>query len=653
MDIKKRLEWLVREVNKHNHNYYVLDKPTISDYEYDRLYDELVELEKSSGIILFNSPTQRVGGEILKKFRKYEHKVPLFSLDKRQNFDELRAWIEGIQKEFPKATFCMEYKFDGLSIVIEYNEGVLVSASTRGNGRIGEDVTAQVKTIKSVPLEIPFIDRVIIQGEGMITISNFEKYNRTADEPLKNVRNAAAGAIRNLDPKQTAKRNLDLFAYSVNYIQNKEIRTQKEANDFLMENGFKTSGFFKVFNNADDIIKEIIEVDQQRGSLDLLIDGIVIKVNEIAPREELGYTSKFPKWAVAYKFKPQEISALLRDIVWQVGRTGKITPIGLLEPVELAGAMVGRATLNNMGDIKRKKVKIGARVFVRRSNEVIPEILGLAEDTKTAKIIDPPTHCPSCTGPLVETGANMFCTNVNCPEKISDSLTHFASKEAMNIEGLSDKTIKLLYNKLNLRKLSDIYKLRYEDLIGLEGFKRKKVENLLNAIEKSKEVSLSSFIFALGISNVGTKTAKDLSKYFKSLDRIMKADINELLEIKDIGEIVATSIYNYFRNDKNVLEIKNLFNVGIKIKSQIAYDSEFNGKTIVLTGGLKNYTRLEAIKILEKYGASIGQSVGKTTDLVLVGEDAGSKLDKAKKLGIQIIYEEDFENFIKNNEKKI
>lgn len=647
MEQNKKMEKLVEELNKHVYNYYVLDKPTISDYEYDRVYDELVALEKETGIVLPDSPTLRVGGEILSGFKKYPHKVPLYSLDKCQSFEELISWVDGVKKFFPNSTFSIEYKFDGLSIVVEYENGMMISAGTRGNGKVGEDVTAQAKTIKSIPLSIPFKGKLIVQGEGMITLSNLEKYNKTATEPLKNARNAVAGAIRNLNPKQTAKRKLDLFAYSINYIEDKKFKTQREANQFLIDNGFKTANFFKTFSTAEEIIKEIKKVEEKKSSLDILMDGIVIKLNEIENREELGYTTKFPKWAVAYKFEPEELSTTLKDVVWQVGRTGKITPIGLIEPVVLAGATISRATLNNMGDILRKRVKIGARVFVRRSNEVIPEILGLAEDYRNSKEIKQPTTCPSCGGILSENGANLFCTNIDCPEQIVDSLTHFCSREAMNIEGLSDKTIRQLYNELNLRKLSDIYDIKYEQLINLEGFKSKKIENLLSAIENSKKVNLASFIFALGISNVGVKTAKDLVKNFKTFEKVENASEKDLFAVRDIGDVVAQSIYNYFRNEKNITEINRLFEKGITlITDQIDENNQLYGKNIVLTGTLNNYSRLEATKLLEKNGAIVLSSVGKSTDIVLAGENAGSKLDKAQKLNIKIITEKEFEDII-------
>ena len=480
MDVKTRIDELIKILEEANYNYYVLDNPTISDAEYDKLYDELVALEKETGMILPNSPTQRVGGEVLESFNKHRHEVQLYSLDKCQSKEELEKWVDGIKKVLPSATFAVEYKFDGLTIVCKYNDGFFVEASTRGNGVIGEDVTEQAKTIRSIPLKIPFKNELIIQGEGMITLSNLEKYNKTSTEPLKNARNAVAGAIRNLDPKETAKRKLDLFSYQILKINGKNFKTQQEMHDFLVENGFKTGDYFKICSSFNEIWKEIEHIGKIKKSLDILMDGVVIKLNDVAHRDEFGYTAKFPKWAIAFKFPAEELSTILKDVVWQVGRTGKLTPIGIIEPVELAGASVKRATLNNMGDIKRKKVKIGSRVFVRRSNEVIPEILGLAEDMPNSKEIEKPKFCPSCKTELVENGANLFCPNSNsCPEQIIDRLTNFASREAMDIEGFSVMTAEDLYKKLGVKTFDEIYKLTKQDLLTLENFKDKKADNLL------------------------------------------------------------------------------------------------------------------------------------------------------------------------------
>lgn len=645
------MQKLIKELNVHIRNYYVLDKPTISDVEYDRLYDKLQALERETGVVYPNSPSNRVGGEILKGFKKFNHDVPLFSLDKCNSYEELENFVIGVKKDFPDAEFSVEYKFDGLSIVVEYENGLFKRAGTRGNGKVGEDVTEQVKTIKSVPLEIPFKGKLIVQGEGLISLSNLEKYNKTAAEPLKNARNAVAGAIRNLDPKVTASRNLDWIVYSINYIEGKKFKTQKESIEFLKENGFKISDFFHIEKDVKNIEKLIDEVDKIKSSLDILMDGMVIKTNQIAYREEMGYTAKFPRWAIAYKFEAQEISTMLEDVVWQVGRTGKITPIGIVEPVELAGATIKRATLNNASDIQRKRVKIGSRVFLRRSNEVIPEILGLAEEYPTSKEIEIPTTCPSCGEKLVEIGANLFCKNENCPEQVIDTLTHFASRDAMNIEGYRDKTSELFFNQLGVRSPSDLYKLTLEQLTNLEGFKDKKAQNLIDAIEKSKNVKLSNFIFALGIDNVGKKTAGDLAKVFKTLENLKNATKEELQAIRDIGDVVAECVYNYFRDDKNLTEIEKLKEVGVKIEEQadnIVKNSVFNGKTFVLTGSLEKYSRNEASEILTNLGANVSSSVSKNTNYVLAGENAGSKLSKAQNLGIKIISENEFEQMLKN-----
>lgn len=643
-----RMKELVEELDKHIYNYYVLDNPTISDAEYDKLYDELVALEKETGIILPNSPTQRVGGEVLEGFNKHRHEVQLYSLDKCQSKEELEKWVDGIKKVLPSATFAVEYKFDGLTIVCKYNDGFFVEASTRGNGVIGEDVTEQAKTIRSIPLKIPFKNELIIQGEGMITLSNLEKYNKTSTEPLKNARNAVAGAIRNLDPKETAKRRLDLFSYQILKINGKNFKTQQEMHDFLVENGFKTGDYFKICSSFNEIWKEIEHIGKIKKSLDILMDGVVIKLNDVAHRDEFGYTAKFPKWAIAFKFPAEELSTILKDVVWQVGRTGKLTPIGIIEPVELAGASVKRATLNNMGDIKRKKVKIGSRVFVRRSNEVIPEILGLAEDMPNSKEIEKPKFCPSCKTELVENGANLFCPNSNsCPEQIIDRLTNFASREAMDIEGFSVMTAEDLYKKLGVKTFDEIYKLTKQDLLTLENFKDKKADNLLKSIEKSKNVTMPKFIFALGIDGVGVKTAKDIAKKFGSLINLKNASLEEILSVYNIGEVIAKNIYDYFRDEENIKILNELLKyLNVEKYRENIKENVFTNKKVVITGTFERFGRIELTALLESYGAQVVSSVSKNTDYVLVGDNAGSKLAKANSLGVKVIEEKDFYNMI-------
>lgn len=653
MDKQERLKWLTAEINKHNKNYYVYDNPTISDAEYDELYYELVDLEKELGYSLPDSPTSRVGDTVLAEFKKRTHQVPLYSLNKVKDFADLEKWMQDMRKVAGEiAEFSLEYKYDGLKVVIEYNNGKYQSATTRGNGTIGEDVTLQVKTIKSVPLTIPYKGKLIVQGECMMTNKAFKEYNKTAEIPLKNPRNGVAGAVRNLDPKETEKRKLDFFCYDVLLIENNTQTTQQQMNEFIVKQGFKTGDFFKILKNIDEAKREIEHIDKIKDNLDVMIDGMVIKVNSIAPREEIGYTNKFPKWAMAYKFKPVELSTTLLDVLWQVGRTGKITPIAVLDPIELSGATVSRATLNNTQDIERKQIAINSRVFVRRSNEVIPEVMGLAENSNHDKPIIAPTICPSCGNKLATIGANLFCTNhKGCYEQIIDRLTHFVSRDAFNIEGLSEKTLKVLFEKFKVAYPYELFTIKPEMLTGLEGFKDKKINNLIDSINKSKTIDWANFIFALGIMNIGKKTAFTLSKIFKSVEELKQADLEALTAIDDVGEIVATSIIEYFRDEDNLNNINKLFELGVIINQpkQIYSNSPFSNKTVVLTGTLENYGRADLTKILQNLGANVTSSVSKKTDYVIVGADAGSKLAKAKELKIQTLNEQQLIEMLNNN----
>lgn len=649
MDKLQEMKDLIKEIEKHNYNYYVLDNPTISDAEYDKLYYALVDLEKETGVTLPYSPTLRVGDTVLDGFTKKKHEVNLYSLNKVRDFEELESWVNDMKKLADDTDFAVEYKFDGLQIVIEYNEGVFVSATTRGNGVIGEDVSLQVKTIKSVPLQIGFKGRLIVQGEGMMTNKNFEAYNKTAEEKLKNPRNAAAGAIRNLDPKETAKRNLDYFCYSILLCDGKEFSTQQQMHDFLIENGFKTGNYFKICKDVHEIIHCINEIDLIKSSLDVMIDGMVIKINKVKPREKIGWTAKFPKWALAYKFEAQETTTLLKEVVWQVGRSGRVTPIANLEPVELAGATIQRATLNNIDDIRRKDVYENSRVFIRRSNEVIPEIMGLAEKFENSRKIEVPLVCPSCGEKLIMKGPLLFCTNhLNCQAQVIDRLAHFASREAFNIEGLSDKTCKQFYEDLNVRHLSDLYNIKKEDLLKLDKFKDKKAENIINSINNSKKIDFYRFLFALGIGEVGVKTAKDLAKKFYNLDNLRNASFEEILEVDDVGEVIAQNIVDFFADEYNKEEIQRLFDCGVEIKeTNVNLDNQIlSGKTFVLTGTLSK-PREEFEKIIEDLGGKTSSSVSRNTSFVLAGENAGSKLLKAKELNIKIINEKEFLEMIK------
>ena len=495
-----------------------------------------------------------------------------------------------------------------------------------------------MSTIKSIPLSVPYKATFEAQGEGIMRLSALKKYNETASEPLKNARNGVAGAIRNLDPKVTASRNLDIIFYNVNYIEGKDISSQRESIAFLKDNGFKTEMLF-VSQDIEEIIGRINSVD--RKALDFLIDGMVIKVDDIRLREKLGYTDKFPRWAMAYKFEAEETTTVLKDVVWNVGRTGKLTPLASLEPVELCGATVSRATLNNYGDIVRKKVKKGSRVFVRRSNDVIPEILGVAEDNGGTEI-QKPEVCPACGAKLVEEGALLFCPNESgCPPQITGRIEHFVSKDCMDIRGISEKSVAQLYEKLDVRSVTDLYYLKADDVARLDGYKDKKIENFISSVEKSKSVPLDRFINALGIENVGKKTARDLALRFKSMNALMDAERETLLEIEDIGEVVADSITSYFGKHRALIEKFREIGIDPKIEQQTA-NGAFSGKKFVLTGTLPTYTRGEATKLIENAGGEVASSVSKDTDYVLAGDNAGSKLEKARQKGIKIISEKEF-----------
>ncbi len=641
------MQEMVKQLNDWAYEYYVLDKPTVADTTYDALYDRLVLLERETGIVLPDSPTHRVGGEPLKSFVPHQHLVRLYSLDKVQSFGELEDWINKVNKAVGDVEFTVELKYDGLTINVTYRDGQFVGAATRGNGIVGEDVTEQVKTIKTVPLSIPFKGVCELRGEGIMKLSVLEKYNaKHPNDTLKNARNAAAGAIRNLDPKVTAERNLDVVFYSSGYDEGLTPRSQTELVEFLQANGMLTNFVFEKARTFEEVKKVIEYIGQQRSKFDFLIDGVVIKVNDYDIREQLGYTDKFPKWAVAYKFDAEQVTTKLEDVEWQVGRTGKLTPIGKLDAVELCGATIKRATLNNYGDIERKKLRKNALVFVRRSNDVIPEVLGAAE--MGGDIIPKPTHCPACGGELQEVGANLYCTNAeHCRPQIVARISHYCSKPACDIDGISDKTVEMLVDKLQIKSVADLYSITKEQLAGLPSFQDKKAQNIVDALQKSKNVSLAQFIYALGLDNVGTVTAKDLAARFGNVENLRNATAEQLTSIDGIGEVVAEGILQYFREDQNIEIIEALKNIGIdpqyvsKTKSGV-----FAGKKVVLTGKLNNYTRSQAGKIIEDLGGEIASSISKTVDLVVLGEDAGSKFEKAKALGIEIIDESQFEQLI-------
>ena len=635
-------------LNKWAHEYYVLDNPTVSDKEYDAAYDELRRLEEESGVIFPDSPTRRVGGEPLKGFEKHTHIARLFSLDKAVSEEELRAFLTRVDKGAAgEKEYTVEYKFDGLTVCLTYDKGEFVRATTRGNGTIGEDVTAQVLTIKSFPMKISYTGTLEVRGEAIIRLSVLDKYNQTAAEPLKNARNAVAGAIRNLDPKITAQRKAEIYFYDVNYTSDGAPMSQTNAHEFLKKEGFKVFPYFRICNSVEEVLDAVNEVERERKNLDVLTDGAVIKLNDAYLREELGYTDKFPRWAIAYKFEAEEVTTLLKEVIWQVGRTGKLTPLALLDPVELGGATVSRATLNNYGDILRKDVQLGSRVLVRRSNEVIPEILGTTEHYAHSQPIEKPTICPACQSELVEIGAHLFCPNRLCTPRIVAALDHYASKNAMNIDGFSESTALQLVERKGVTKYSDLYRLTVEDLASLEGFKDKKISNLLTAIEKSKSPTLDAFIYAIGVEGVGRVAAKDLAAKFKSMENLQNATVEELIALENVGEITANAIAAYFNDESNLLELASLKEAGVAPTwSEEKKEGVFSGHSVVLTGTLTSFKRSEAQKLIEERGGVCQSSVTAKTTLLIAGEEAGSKLDKAKKLGITILTEAQFKDML-------
>lgn len=662
MDKKKLIEELVEELNKYAYEYYVLGNSSVTDKDYDKKYYELVDLEKETGYKLPYSPTQRVGDVILPEFKKYTHKARLWSLDKAQTLEEIREWhnrnIKFLEEynrtsdeELPPLKYILTKKFDGLTINLSYDEnGVLVTGATRGTGAIGEDVTAQVKTIKSIPLKIDCHDFLEIHGEAIMTTEAFEKYNSEAETPLKNLRNGAAGALRNLNVAETAKRNLSAFFYDVGYKEGAPFKTYMEMLNFIKTKGFPMDDYIRECTTLDEIQKEIDYIRDIRFDLNYDIDGLVIAIDDIRTRELLGYTVKFPKWAIAYKFEAQEATTKLLDVEWNVGRSGRVSPTAILEPVELAGVTVKRATLNNMDDIARKGVRLGAEVFVRRSNDVIPEIMGVVpESLEGTKEIEEPKVCPACGAHLVHEGVHIYCENtLGCKPQMVKTIVHFAGREAMNIAGFSERTAEQLFEKLDIRDISDLYKLEYEKLLDLDKFGPKKAQNLLDAIEKSKDCTLEAFLYSLGIPNVGVKTAKDLVKRFESLENLEKATFEELVSVQDVGDIVARSIIEFFKEERTLKVINELLSLGVNphYEKKEVLESPFMGKTVVVTGTLENYSRTLIKEKLESLGAKVSGSVSKKTDFVIAGEAAGSKYDKAKSLGVTILSEEEFENMI-------
>ena len=641
-----KMRALVMRLNETARAYYMLDKPIISDAEWDGMYNELLALEKETGIVLPDSPTHRVGGEVLKGFEEHTHISRLWSMDKSQSAEELSAWLDRCEKlaqqhEMPEPKYGVEYKFDGLTINLTYRDGVLTQAATRGNGEVGEGVLPQAKTIREIPLSIPYQGLLEVQGECIMRLSVLEKYNETHAEPLKNARNAAAGGLRNLDAAVTAERHLSAYFYQVGTIENAPYTDQEGMIAFLKDQGFPVSPFYRRADSREDVVAAIREIEESRPHLDYLIDGAVVKVRDQETRAAMGYTDKFPRWAVAYKFAAEENTATLEQVTWELGRTGKLTPLAHVSPVDFAGVTVRKATLNNLGDIRRKKLKIGAEVWIRRSNDVIPEIMGCVEDDAAGEEILPPDRCPACGGMLTERGAHLFCLNrADCKPQAVMRIKHFASRDAMDITSFSEKTADMLYDKLDVRDPADLYKLTLEQLLELEGFKEKKAQNLLDALEKSKHCKLDAFLLAVGIPNIGKRTARDLSQHFGTLDKVRSAAFEELIAIDEVGDVVARSIVEFFSFPENIQMIDRLLEAGVNPEEQQAKaEGVLTGKTLVVTGTLPTLSRQQAEQLIRDHGGIAASSVSKKTDYLVCGEKAGSKLEKAQKLGVPVIDE--------------
>lgn len=647
--MEQRIRELVNKLNEYSKAYYVLDAPKISDKEYDELYDELLRLEEQSGIILPDSPTQRVGGDPLPCFEPHTHIHRLWSLDKVRTREDLIDWGRRVERiaesqHLPKVKYALEYKFDGLTINLTYEGGRLITGATRGNGIVGEDITPQIKTIRTVPLTIPFKGKMEVQGECYMKLSVLDEINKTTDEKLKNARNAAAGALRNLDPRITAKRRLDCYCYNVGYIEGKKLETQDEMLGFLRENGFTVSDYLVFCDDIETVCDEIDKAEESRPHLDFLIDGMVVKVRDFATREALGATEKFPRWAMAFKFAAEETTTTVRDITWEVGRTGKLTPRASFDPVELAGATIRHATLNNFDDIQRKRVGIGSRVFIRRSNDVIPEILSAVEGDVPERQVEKPTVCPACGAHVEHRGVHLYCTNsLSCAPQIAGRLAHYASRDAMDIDTFSEKTAALFVEELKLKSIPDLYDLAPQDYMGLQGFGERRINNLMAAIERSKDCTLGAFIFAIGIPNVGAKTAKDLARRFGTIEALRSATVEQLTEVPDVGEIVARSIVEFFADPSIATQVDRLLAHGVKPRpEEVQQDSPISGKTIVVTGTLEKLDRRQAEALIESLGGKAAGSVSKKTDYVLAGESAGSKLTKARELGVRVLNEQEF-----------
>ena len=651
-EIKKEIKELVDKLNYYAHLYYDEDNPQISDYEYDMMNNRLKALERENPeLILSNSPTQRVGGQAKSDFAKVTHEVPLQSLQDVFDFESIYEFDKRVH-ESGDTNYCVETKIDGLSCALKYENGVLVQGATRGDGNVGEDVTPNVMTIKSIPHKLKEKINITVRGEVFLSTADFEKLNEereiTGEKLFANARNAAAGSLRQLDSKVTASRPLDIYIFNVQKVEGKTFHSHFEELEFLAGLGFNVVPFRKLCRNVDEAIEAIKEIGEKRDQLSFGIDGAVIKVDDLELREKMGVTFKFPRWAVAYKYPPEQKETILKEINLEVGRTGVITPVAILEPVRLAGSTISKTTLHNEDFIKEKGLKIGDKVVIQKQGDVIPEVIAVNKDkrTGTEKDFSMPTTCPVCGAPAIreEGEAALRCTGIECPAKLLQNIYHFASKEGMNIEGLGIKIVEQLIDNNLISNIADIYDLNLEDIKQLKKDGTKFSQNLINSIENSKNSDLSNLICSFGIRHVGRKQAKILARKYQNLDNLMNASIEDLTQKDGIGEVIAQSIYNFFNDTQSLDLIERLKKAGVNTISleETSEDNRFEGKRFVLTGSLQRYSREQAQDIIEKFGGKTSSSVSKKTDYLVAGEDAGSKLTKAQELGITILSEADF-----------
>ena len=656
--LKLKIKRLVEELNEHSRKYYVEDNPSVSDFEYDMMYRELEELEqKYPELILPYSPTQRVGDRVLSGFEKVTHEVQMQSLNDVFDFDEFKEFDNRVRDALGvDYSYVAELKIDGLSVSLEYENGLFVRGSTRGDGIVGEDITQNLKTINSIPMKLKKPVTIEVRGEVFMPKSEFLNINTIREEegePLfANPRNAAAGSLRQLDSRITAKRNLDIFVFNVQKSDEITYSSHSESLKYLKGLGFKINDETLVCKKADEVIGAINIFGEKRKGLEYDIDGVVIKVDDLSQRNLLGETVKAPKWAVAYKFPPEQKETKVESIDIQVGRTGVLTPAANLTPVFIAGSTVSRATLHNIDFITEKDIRVGDTVIIQKAGDIIPEIVKVLPEKRTGKEMPfvMPDTCPVCGGKAVrEDGLSAYrCTGLECPAQLVRNLIHFSSRDAMDIEGMGNAVVKHLVDEKLISSVSDIYKLQKEDLINLEGFGEQSADNLVSAIEKSKQNDLYKLLFGLGIRHIGLKASKVLALKFETIDNLLSANFDDLTEIDDIGEVMADSLLNFFSQEQNVNEINLLKQIGLNTKSltTIKENSEINGKIFVLTGTLHSFTRTEATRLIEQNGGKVSSSVSKKTDYVVAGEEAGSKLDKANQLGVKILNEENLKTLL-------